>query len=600
MNEIELNLSQQAVVHKVNGPVMIFACAGSGKTRTLMAKIIYLIEKMQLHPWQILLLTFSRKAALEAKERILGQIRGPSPIIKTFHSFCAQILRYEYLPLGLAKNFHILDQPQSEHIIANHLLLNRLKKEISPIRIYIDQLKNGGYYLNRAKYFTTSGANKYNSAGILSTLIPKNLRPLIRNHQLFSIFKSYEEELIKSNAVDFGGLITNVLKLFETNPQILKNYQGLFKYILVDEYQDTNRAQFDLILHLAAVHRNICVVGDDDQSIYGWRGACSQNIADFYKFFPDTTIFKLEENYRSTSHIINGAASLISRNFFRSNKQIWTNNHPGPLIVIVECEDNYAEANFVALEINKIHANGTPWNEIAVFYRNHNLAIDIEVALQKNEIPYLIKNRTENNEKEIKELIKENNDNENSSIPENISAVSLMTVHSAKGLEFPYILLVGAEEKIFPSFQSLETVLSIPAIHALEEERRLFYVAITRAMKKIYISHALCRQTNTYTRFSSPSRFIFEIPNRFLCHRYFTGTPVDNIPEAKNNIEALPHFSYVIHPIYGAGVINNQKREMSIKVSKKIKANVENKVEVNFANGIQREVPLSELFQRVI
>lgn len=642
MNLDFLNESQRQAVLHTDGPVMILAGAGSGKTRTLVARIQYLLEEKHISPFQILAVTFSNKAAREMRERLASnaQVNVGTLQVTTFHAFCAKVLRTEATYLGLSKNFTIYDDGESQSIIKAILSKRGINtKELSPYTVaaYIDGIKNLGFYLG----------------------LPRNedVEKYAEDKRMWDIFLDYEAELHRSNAVDFGGLITGILNLFRNFPEVQKKYQNKYKYVLVDEYQDTNRAQFEMILLLSELHRNICVVGDEDQSIYSWRGADIRNILDYETIFPESTLIKLEQNYRSSKKIIEAASEVISRNLARKGKQMWTNNDDGDEIKIVECRDDRAEAEYIGHQIRELVQEGVSLKDIAVFYRNNAHSRTIEDALRKEKFAYrVVAGIKFYDRKEVKDLIsymrvvvnKKDSlaltriintpargvgatslrkledeavrhqlslfeliekiaeqpqdykhlslsgkvqsainqlvhliqevqvlENQNHSptfsyekllnesgyyeylradktyegaarlenLEELMSAVkqfeesenepnlvkfletitldttteeasgeliSLMTVHGSKGLEYPYVFLIGVEENIFPSYKSLEVGPS-----AIEEERRLFYVAMTRAMKQLTISFAQGRMLWGSLKFNGPSQFLQEIPSKY-------------------------------------------------------------------------------------
>ncbi|MEX0798961.1 MAG: UvrD-helicase domain-containing protein, partial [Bacteriovoracaceae bacterium] len=615
MNLDHLNEAQRNAVLQTEGPVMVLAGAGSGKTRTLVSRIQYLLNEKGISPFQMLAVTFSNKAAKEMRERIatdskydLGALQ-----ITTFHAFCSKVLRLEAQYLGLSRNFSIYDSSEQKSVIKSLLGKRGIsQKEIHPseIQYFIEDAKNSGHYI---------GAKK---DPLLDEVDKEDL--------FYDFFVDYEAELHKSNAVDFGGLITGVLNLFDNFPEVLERYQKRFKYLLVDEYQDTNRAQFKLIKMLSEKSRNICVVGDEDQSIYSWRGADIRNILDFESLFGDAQLIKLEQNYRSSKNIIEAATHVISRNEQRKGKEMWTDNERGESIQIVECPDDKAEASFIGKETQNLIDSGVDPADIAIFYRTNAQSRVVEDALRSLKIAYRVVAGIKFYErKEIKDMlaylrlvvnekdslalsrvintpargigvrtlrkiedeaVKKNlslwelvegleNDGEeykhlkltakvNSSLSgfvtlvqeaklhekekrlpsrlyekvlhesgyyESLSAeksyeaqarlenleelvsaikqyeaeneepsmlgfletitldssvdatddpareVSMMTIHGSKGLEYPYVFVSGAEESLFPSFQSIEA-----GEEAIEEERRLFYVAMTRAMKKLH------------------------------------------------------------------------------------------------------------------
>lgn len=647
-----LNDVQKQAVMLTDGPIMILAGAGSGKTRTLVTRISYLLNEKDVSPHRLLALTFSNKAAKEMRERISHDVAFDIGALQitTFHAFCAKLLRSEANYLGLSRNFTIYDDGESKAIVKSLLERRGIStKEINPYEIlnYIDGLKNNGYY---------SGRNMEGGA-----------HP---DDEFYEYVSEYESELSRANAVDFGGLITAVIQLFEKFPEVLERYQDRFKYVLVDEYQDTNRAQFELIRMLCMKTRNICVVGDEDQSIYSWRGADIRNILDFEKIFPDVKVLKLEQNYRSSKTIIEAASCVIERNTMRKGKHMWTNNPDGDSIMIVECFNDKDEADFVAKETHRLHQSGVDYREMAIFYRSNAQARLIEDALRKYKIHYRVIGGVRFYErKEIKDILsylrlvinskdslalsriinvpargvgatslrkleieavnantslweiiekivdysdeyshiklsakiksslsefvtlinelrildqnktkpsivyekvlhesgyyaylKANKDyetlarlenldellnaitqyEESDSNPslsgfletitldtsnendednkENQGEVSLMTVHGAKGLEFTHAFLVGAEENVFPSYRSVDA-----GDMSMEEERRLFYVAMTRAMIKLYICFAQGRMLFGQLKFNGPSRFIDEIPEKLFTWKKIAG-----------------------------------------------------------------------------
>ena len=744
MNLNFLNESQRQAVLFTDGPVMILAGAGSGKTRTLVARIQYLLEEKRVGPYQILAVTFSNKAAREMRERLAvgTQINVGALNVTTFHAFCAKVLRMEAVYLGLSKNFTIYDDGESQSIIK--AILNKRginQKELSPYTVsaFIDSLKNLGYYVGLAR---KGEVEKY-----------------ANDKRLFDLFLDYEAELHRSNAVDFGGLITGVLNLFRSFPEVLKKYQQKFKYVLVDEYQDTNRAQFELIQQLSLLHRNICVVGDEDQSIYSWRGADIRNILDYENIFPEAKLIKLEQNYRSSKKIIDAASEVISQNVARKGKQMWTDNEEGDEIRIVECRDDRAEAELVGQEIRKLFNNGVSLKEIAVFYRNNAHSRTIEDALRKEKFPYrvvagikfydrkeikdmlsylrvvvikkdslaltriintpargvgatslrkledeavrlglslfeLLEKIVENssdfkhlslsgkvqsavyqlvhliqevqvlesqnhapglsyekllNESGYYEVLKADKTYEGAARLENLEElmsaikqfedseseanlskfleaitldttvssedgsndqISLMTVHGSKGLEYPYVFLIGIEENIFPSYKSLEM-----GPVALEEERRLFYVAMTRAMKQLTITFAQGRLLWGSLKFNGPSQFLYEIPSKYYKWDFYQtaskksqfennssyddfnqslSTEVDDsifhrekvfqTKRAVGSLSNYPSGSKIQHTLYGEGtVLDSEGLGQDEKVTIQFRDGIKKKFMVKFA-----------------
>jgi DNA helicase-2/ATP-dependent DNA helicase PcrA len=374
MNLENLNEAQQKAVLVTDGPIMVLAGAGSGKTRTLVTRISYLIKEKNISPFKVLALTFSNKAAREMRERIATEVHEDVGALQitTFHAFCSRILRSEAQCLGLSKNFTIYDTSESK-AVAKSLLSRRgiSTKETSPFEIlnYVDDMKNNGHYRGR---------------------VDEGFKPDTED-QFFGYYEEYESELHRANAVDFGGLITGVLELFEKYPDVLNRYQARFQYILVDEYQDTNRAQFQLLKHLTENNHNLCVVGDEDQSIYSWRGADINNILDFESTFPNATILKLEQNYRSSKTIIEAATHVIARNTMRKGKEMWTTNPDGEHIKIIECHNDKKEGEFIAGEVvSLITEKKCEYKDIAIFYRANAQSRIIEDYLRNQNIPYRV------------------------------------------------------------------------------------------------------------------------------------------------------------------------------------------------------------------
>lgn len=735
MNLDFLNDSQKQAVLHTDGPVMLLAGAGSGKTRTLVARIQYLLEEKNVSPFQLLAVTFSNKAAREMRERLAANtsVNVGALQVTTFHAFCAKVLRMEAAYLGLSKNFTIYDDGESQSIIKALLAKRGInQKELSPYTVaaYIDGLKNLGYYIG----------------------LPRNedVEKYAEDRRMWDLFLEYEAELHRSNAVDFGGLITGILNLFRTFPEVQRKYQAKYKYVLVDEYQDTNRAQFEMILLLSEGHRNLCVVGDEDQSIYSWRGADIRNILDFEKVFAEAKLIKLEQNYRSSKKIIEAASEVISRNVARKGKQMWTNNDDGDEIKIVECRDDRAEAEYIAQQIKAIALEGVSLKDIAVFYRNNAHSRTIEDALRKEKFPYRVvagikfydrkevkdmigymrvvvnkkdslaltriintpargvgatslrkledeavrlqlslfeliekiaeqpheykhlslsgkvqsainqlvsliqevqvleeKNHSPTfsyekllNESGYYEFLRADKTYEGAARLENLEElmsavkqfeesetepnlvkfletitldttteektgelVSLMTVHGSKGLEYPYVFLIGAEENIFPSYKSLEIGPT-----AIEEERRLFYVAMTRAMKQLTITFAQGRMLWGSLKFNGPSQFLQEIPERYYNWiNYNTSSKrsggdygsktydeFDQSPESSEDgvfyrekvyqtkrpvsTSNYPSGSKIMHALYGEGLVLDSEG-----------AGQEEKVTIQFRDGIRKK-----------
>ncbi len=630
-----LNDRQREATAYIEGPLLILAGAGSGKTRVLTNKIGYLIEKDVVKPWEILAITFTNKAAKEMKERALALDPRVNDVwLGTFHSICVRILKREIEILGYTREFNIFDEQDKEKLIKEILKkLNMDEKKFSPSFIgnHISNAKND---MKCAKDYEKEFASDY-----------------IRS-QVATVYTMYEKQMKEYNAIDFDDIILLTVKIFLENSNILFTYQNKFKYLLVDEYQDTNKLQFTLISLLASLHGNICVVGDESQSIYGWRGADISNILNFEKEFAGSKIIKLEQNYRSTKTILNAANAVIKNNSSKIDKNLWTDNAEGKQIVCYTAENEYDEVEFIIDKIDDIcKKEGRKYSDFAVLYRTNAQSRVIEDVFMKSGTPYKligglkfyarkeIKDLTsylrfiqnpndaialkriintpkrgigdtaiasletlalDNNvslfeaikkdlhytlrssgnieafknlalelielkdklsvSELIKEIIKksgyeamlneektkeaenrfenlmelvgvatefenENADNSLGDFLESIAlvadvdklddaaeAVTLMTLHSSKGLEYNVVFLIGMEEGLFPSKRSMEENEEV------EEERRLCYVGITRAKETLYISNAIKRTMYGSTNYTIPSRFISELPEE-LCDK---------------------------------------------------------------------------------
>ena len=684
MNLSSLNPQQLSAVKYTEGPILIFAGAGSGKTRVLTHKIAFLIQEKGYQPNQILAVTFTNKAAKEMKLRVqnlLPEIPVNSIKIGTFHSICARILRTEIYKLGYTSVFTIYDQKDVKNLLK-------------------DIIKKQNYDLQQ---FSPSAVNSYISKLKNSMVYPNDLLSQKENFfekRLSLIYDEYQKQLKVNNAVDFDDLILLTIKLFENDITTLNKYQKKIKYILVDEYQDTNKTQFQLIQLLSNNKCDICVVGDDDQSIYGWRGADIKNILEFKDNYENPKIFKLEQNYRSTEIILSAAYSVIKNNKNRANKKIWSDKNGGNLISLHLSQDERFEARKIIQNIHLEYKNGRNYEELVILYRTNAQSRAIEDELRKNNIPYKIVGGVKfYDRKEIKDILsylrliinpkdnlsferiinfpargigkttinkikkyaeeekislldtiaknlsvgkkqlksidsfrnlildlslkcKELNPTEiiklliekiqlkdyynNQISDENIerwanieelistiseyseinpnlflkdfleevslltdidrwnnenSTVTLMTLHTAKGLEFPVVFICGLEEGLFPIVGALEEE------NELEEERRLFYVGLTRAMEKVYLTHAQTRRrfggTPSYNR---PSQFIKEIPNKLLINEENTiiskpeinYTYKDKSQNHNNNIPSkFKVGGKVYHKLFGTGTIIN-------------------------------------------
>lgn len=671
-----LNEMQRQAVETTDGPLLVLAGAGSGKTKVLTTKVAYLVEKKQINPYNILAITFTNKAAKEMKQRIhkiLGQIAYDIQI-STFHSLGLLIIKENYIKLGYNKQITILD---TEDVLT---IIKKIIKE-----------KN----LDPKIYNPRTIRNKISSAK--SELIDKDSYGKFAHSDyekiIEDIYKKYEQKLKTNNSLDFDDLLTLPIKLFKDNKDILKQYQERFKYILIDEYQDTNEAQYTLIKMLSSKYKNICVVGDIDQSIYGFRGANYQNILNFEKDYPNAVTIKLEENYRSTKNILNAANEVIKNNKKRKEKTLWTQNEEGEKIKYHRAYDEKDEAHYVVDKIKRLIKDGTLKSDIAVLYRTNAQSRNIEEELLEENIPYkVVGSFYFYNRKEIKDLISylkliynqnddvslmriinvpkrqigtktienlstkavENNcslysaidsgkellfkniieeiktESENISLTElvdlvldktgirkslqnektieaeirlenleefksitknfeensgiisledflqeislvsdieehknNNDVVTLMTVHSAKGLEFDNVFIVGLEEGIFPHINSLDSD------DDLEEERRLCYVAITRAKKNLYLLNAKRRLIYGNTNINPPSRFINEIDARYLESDIKSEKPKIIKKSMIDKDATYKVGEKVIHDIYGEGIIINVGSVLTIAFSHK-------------------------------
>ncbi|MEK7202429.1 MAG: UvrD-helicase domain-containing protein [Patescibacteria group bacterium] len=609
-----LNPPQQEAVKTTEGPVLIFAGAGSGKTKCLTHRLAYLIEQKLAAPDQILAITFTNKSAGELAQRILkllGQehllevkhsqlaIRRLLPWVGTFHSICVRILRNEATNIGLNQNFTIYDTTDTLSLIRQILKeMNLDSKQYSPqaIKSIIGSAKN-------------------------ELMSPEQYAPYAEGHFqgiALEVYKKYQAELNKVGGLDFDDLIMRTVKMLESDSTIRAQYQERFRYVMVDEYQDTNQAQYRLTALLTnPTSRNLCVVGDDFQSIYSWRGANFQNILNFQKDFPNTQVFKLEQNYRSTKTILSGAGHIIERVKRKSQKKLWTDNEAGPPITIFEANNAYSEADFICSEVRTLRGLGYDWNDFAVLYRTNAQSRVLEEVLLAEGLPYRLVGAIRFYErKEVKDMlsylrfifnpddsvamsrivnvpprgigpvalkkggsklegfyeamanvrdkalsvtplaaleliIKEtkyqkflddgspegeerwqnveellNLASEFERVEEFLEhvalvsdvdnydgssdAVTLMTLHSSKGLEFTVVYMTGLEEGLFPHMRSLEDD------NEMDEERRLCYVGMTRAKKRLYMTHARSRIIHGGLTATMPSRFLREIDESLL------------------------------------------------------------------------------------
>lgn len=626
-----LNKEQRQAVDTLDGPLLILAGAGSGKTRALTYRIANLVDH-GVPPWNILALTFTNKAAREMRERTEALLGGSvkDMWVATFHSCCTRILRSDIDKLGRDRNFVIYDDDDQTSLIA--AIMKRLgvnDKDITKrqIKEHISEAKNKS---TEPEKFLMD--NPYLDESVLK------------------VFREYQRSLKEYNALDFDDLLGKTLELFQSCPEVLQKYRSKFRYILVDEYQDTNVMQYHIVELLAREHGNICVVGDDDQSIYGWRGADIRNILDFEKDFPGAKVIRLEQNYRSTSNILDAANAVIENNQGRKSKKLWTDNGRGDRIETFTADSERDEAHFVCRKIMEGVRNGMNYGDFAVLYRmnaqsripetamvNYGIpnkvyggqrfyerkeikdimaylrliynpfddialkriinvpkrsigdasiaelarvaeqegksmlvaaltsenidpramkkikpfadtmgefialsrtmplseftwgmisALEYETYLKAEDKKGEVESRMDNlreligNIKEIEKDLSEGEDAlraflENVSLVSDIDsmndgngAVALMTLHSAKGLEFPVVFMIGMEENIFPTSRARNDMSN----HAMEEERRLCYVGMTRAKQKLYLINARQRNIFGNESYNRKSRFIEEIP----------------------------------------------------------------------------------------
>jgi DNA helicase II / ATP-dependent DNA helicase PcrA len=600
----DLNPEQQKAVLSTEGPMIILAGAGSGKTRVLTYKVLYLILEKKIRPESILMITFTNKAASEMKERIekmftsqelianSQKLPGGRPWVSTFHSMCAKILRVEGKHLGFSSRFTIYDsQDQLDAVKEAMRRLDISIRDFKPSSVLStisgakNELINASEYLNFAR-------------GHFQETVAK-------------IYPLYQRVLKENDALDFDDLILYTIKLFQENEEILKKYQMRFEYVLVDEYQDTNRAQYILTKLLTGKWRNICVVGDFSQSIYSWRGADYRNLMRFKDDFPNTNTFSLSQNYRSTQKILDGASTVISKNKSHPVLKLWTENPEGEEIEIYEAESEQDEADYI---IKSLLANQVrDLRKIAVLYRTNAQSRVIEEAFLHHGIPYILIGGTRFYErKEIKDVLSylrvhsnpkdmvsykraeklgkgrlkkfleyqeqvkikkemttidildgvmkatgylmlyDENIEEDRMRLENIkelrsvainfpdltdflenvalveqeynsekqtdggkkNAITLMTLHAAKGLEFPIIFMIGMEEGLFPHSRSLMNR------DELEEERRLCYVGMTRAKEKLHLTYAKRRLFFGQRTANTVSRFVMELPEHVISQNF--------------------------------------------------------------------------------
>lgn len=633
-----LNPVQQEAVYHTEGPLLILAGAGSGKTRVLTHRIAYLIDECQVNPWNILAITFTNKAAGEMRERVdqIVDFGAEDIWVSTFHSTCVRILRRYIDRLGYDRSFTIYDGDDQKTVIKEVCKKLNIDTKIYKERTLLSAISSAKDEMIGPKEYLLRSEGDY------------------ARQRIAQVYEEYQKRLRSNNALDFDDLLFKTVELFKTDAEVLNYYQDRFKYIMVDEYQDTNTVQFQFVSLLAAKYRNLCVVGDDDQSIYKFRGANIHNILDFEKTFPDAKVIKLEQNYRSTKTILDAANGVIHHNQGRKDKTLWTDNEQGVPIALNQYQTEYEEAMGIVNDIAaKTERHEAEYKDFAVLYRTNAQSRVLEEKFVTRNIPYrvvggvnfyqrkeikdilaylkIINNgqddvavrrvvnvpkrgigattvtkaaeyadqwgislyeafkqvdgipglgraaakingfvnliqvfrtkaeymslaelydevledtgylkelqaeqtdeattRIENLDELRNKIVAYEEETEQPSLNELLEQIALvadvdnmddsdnkvilMTLHSAKGLEFPYVFICGMEDGIFPSYM---TVMSEDD-DDMEEERRLCYVGITRAKKKLYLSAAKRRMMQGRTQFNKVSRFIDEIPEQLL------------------------------------------------------------------------------------
>lgn len=638
-----LNVQQREAVYHTEGPLLILAGAGSGKTRVLTHRIAYLIEEKGVNPWNILAITFTNKAAGEMRERVdnLVGFGSESIWVSTFHSTCVRILRRYIDRLGYDTNFTIYDTDDQKTLMKDVCKLLDIDTKVYKERMFLSAISAAKDEMITPAEFETNAAGDFGK------------------QKIAKVYWEYEKQLKANNALDFDDLLMKTVQLFQTNPDVLASYQERFRYIMVDEYQDTNTVQFQFVSLLAARYQNLCVVGDDDQSIYKFRGANIKNILNFEQVFQDARVIKLEQNYRSTETILNAANAVIRNNYGRKDKTLWTDHGEGEKIHLRQFDSGYDEAAYIAEDIRKKVLDGKNYHDFAILYRTNAQSRLFEEKFVAYNIPYKIVGGVNfYSRKEVKDLLAylktidngrddlavrriinvpkrgiglttinrvqesatareigfyealqgldlipgigrsagkldsfvalieyfkgkaevcsisdlmqeiidqtgyvsdleaekteeaqsriENIDELLSKIaayeekcadegtPSTLSGfleevalvadidsldeaqdyVVLMTLHSAKGLEFPHVYLAGLEDGLFPSYMTV----SSDNPDDLEEERRLCYVGITRAEEELTCTCARRRMVRGETQYNKISRFLKEIPSELMEH----------------------------------------------------------------------------------
>src|SRR3954454_23107011 len=627
-----LNEPQREAVTHVDGPLLVLAGAGSGKTRVLTHRIAYLLATGAAQPHEILAITFTNKAASEMRERVEGLVgrRTRAMWVMTFHAACARMLRADATKLGYTRSFTIYDQADSRRVV-KHCIdeLGIDPKRFTPAAIH-NQISDA--------------KNKLRDADAYGQMVGSYFEQTVAD-----VFRMYESELHRMNAMDFDDLLVRAVNVMELFPEVRERYANAFRYVLVDEYQDTNAAQFRWLQLLTEESRNLMVVGDDDQSVYSFRGADIRNILDFEEVYADAAVVKLEQNYRSTQTILSAANAVVAHNRGRKSKSLWTDKGEGDRIIVRELEDEHAESRYVAGEIERLVDEGAARSEIAVFYRTNGQSRVLEDRLRRTGLPYqviggvkfydrsevkdalaylvllvnpqdetafarvvnspkrglgqtsvsrvlawanttgqsvwdaagdpeaiptlgaaarkalgrfmgtmrILKERADTNPpvaELLEETLRETGYTEalqnertfeaqgrlenlealvegaheydgtaedaillqhletlslrgdQDEVKDGAGSVTLMSLHTAKGLEYPIVFIVGCEDGVFPHSRALDE-------GQLEEERRLAYVGITRAMRQLYLTHARRRNVFGAAMGGVPSRFLHELPD---------------------------------------------------------------------------------------
>ncbi len=696
-----LNSMQQEAVFHTEGPVLILAGAGSGKTRVLTHRTVYLIEEKKVNPYNIMAITFTNKAAGEMRERIdnLVGFGSESIWVSTFHSTCVRILRRHIDRLGYDTNFTIYDTDDQKTLMKDICKRLQIDTKIYKEKSFMAVISSAKDELISPEEFTLRAAGDF-----------------AREKQA-AVYREYQAELRKNNALDFDDLIVKTVELFQTDAEVLDYYQERFKYIMVDEYQDTNTAQFQLIKLLAGKYQNLCVVGDDDQSIYKFRGANIKNILNFEEVYPNAKVIKLEQNYRSTQNILEAANGVIANNIGRKSKVLWTDNDEGEKINFQQFDTAYEEADYIIRDIQKKVKEGTySYGDCAILYRTNAQSRLFEERFVVNNTPYKIvggvnfyarkeikdllaylktidngrddlavrriinvpkrgigattlgrvqtyaeendlsfynalkladdipsigkagvkikpfvtfiqsmrskveylgpsqllqdiieetgyvaeleaenteeaQARIENIDELISKVVAYEEGEENPTLSgflEEVALVAdiddlqegndyvvLMTLHSAKGLEFPNVYLVGMEDGIFPSYMTITA--DDPA--EIEEERRLCYVGITRAMKDLTISCAKQRMIRGETQYNKVSRFVKEIPRNLLTGAVRNASVTKTLSEAP--AQSFRQANSKVNPIFSTRNTYETKPYQSAAFS----SNATSKISLSYGNG---------------